>query len=109
MKLAEREPNANAVPSDAAKRCTATRADENHENVAPLPLPLPLPLPHETDQSAESQHEEGTRAVGRQAHQDLSRGLTDTDRRGGDAYQQRTQNDANANTQSPRREVTRKR
>ncbi|WP_341314019.1 hypothetical protein WN982_01025 [Paraburkholderia sp. IMGN_8] len=103
MKLAEREPNANAVPRDAAKRCTGTRADENHEKVAPLPLP------HETDQSAESQHEEGTRAVGRQAHQDLSRGLTDTDRRGGDAYQQRIQNDANANTQSPRREVTRKR
>jgi hypothetical protein len=103
MKLAKREPAANAVPSDAAKRRTATRADHDHGNDAPLPLP------HETDQSAESQHEEGTRAVGRQAHRDLSRGLTDTDRRGGDAYQQHTQNDANANTQLPKNEATCKR
>lgn len=102
MKFAERKPAANAVSSDAPGRRTATRAENVQENDAPLPLP------HETDQSAESQHEEGTREVGRQAHQDLSRGLTDTDRRGGDAYQQRTQNDANANTQSPRHEVTRK-
>ncbi|MFL9959262.1 hypothetical protein PQR65_38410 [Paraburkholderia nemoris] len=103
MKFAERETAANAVPSDAAKRRIATRAESVQENDAPLPLP------HETDQSAESQHEEGTREVGRQAHQDLSRGLTDTDRRGGDAYQQRTQNDANTNTQSPEHEVMCKR
>jgi hypothetical protein len=100
MKLAEQTP-ADTVPVDPASRRTVTRADEDQENVAPLP--------HETDQLAESQHEEGTRAVGRQAHQDFSRGLTDTDRRGGDAYQQRTQNDANTNTQSPEHEVTCKR
>jgi hypothetical protein len=103
MKFAARMP-ANAVPSNAANRRAATiRADDDHEVVAPLPLP------HETDQSAESQHEEGTREVGRQAHQDLARGLTDTDRRGGDAYQQRTQDDANVNTQSREHEATRKR
>src|ERR1700730_9437472 len=100
MKLATQTP-ADTAPVEPASRRTATRADEDQENVAPLP--------HETDQSAESQHEEGTRAVGRQAHQDLSRGLTDTDRRGGDAYQKRTQNDANANTQSPKHKATRKR
>jgi hypothetical protein len=103
MKLTEQKP-ANAVPSNPPSRRTAAiRADGDHEDDAPLPLP------HETDQLAESQHEDGTRAVGRQAHQDLSRGLTDTDRRGGDAYQQRTQNDANANTQSSKHEARRKR
>jgi hypothetical protein len=45
------------------------------------------PLPHESDQEPESQHEEGTRRVGRQAHEDLERGLVDTDRRGGADYQ----------------------
>ena len=103
MKPAEQR-SANAAPSDAVSRCiAATPVDGDHEDVAPLPLP------HETDQSAKSQHEVGTRAVGRQAYQDLSRGLTDTDRRGGDAYQQRTQNDANANTRSSEHEARRKR
>ena len=103
MKLTEQKP-ANAVASNPPSRRTAAiRADDEHEDDAPLPLP------HETDESVESQHEEGTRAVGRQAHQDLSRGLTDTDRRGGDEYQQRTQNDANANTESPKDEARRKR
>lgn len=55
------------------------------------------PLPHETDQSPESQHEDDPRGVGKQAHRDLERGLEDTDRRGGDAYQERTQNDAHTN------------
>lgn len=58
------------------------------------------PLPHEADQSAESQHEDGPRGVGKQAHRDLERGLEDTDRRGGDEYQERTQNDAHANENS---------
>jgi hypothetical protein len=103
MKLTEQKPT-NAVPGNPSSRRTAAfRADDDHEHDASLPLP------HETDQLAESQHEEGTRAVGRQAHQDLSRGLTDTDRRGGDEYQQRTQNDANANTQSPKDEARRTR
>jgi hypothetical protein len=103
MKLTEQKP-ANALPSNPPSwRTPAIRADDDHEDDAPLPLP------HETDQSAKSQHEVGTRAVGRQAYQDLSRGLTDTDRRGGDAYQQRTQNDANANTRSSEHEARRKR
>ncbi|MDR5738280.1 MULTISPECIES: hypothetical protein [unclassified Caballeronia] len=40
------------------------------------------PLPHETDQSAQSQAEEEPRDIGRQAHEDIERGLVDTDRRG---------------------------
>ncbi|WP_255631088.1 hypothetical protein [Caballeronia sp. dw_19] len=41
------------------------------------------PLPHETDQSPASQQEDEPREVGEQAHEDLERGLQDTDRRGG--------------------------
>ncbi|HEY1995921.1 hypothetical protein [Paraburkholderia sp.] len=59
-----------------------------------------VPLPHETDQSPESQHEDDPRGVGKQAHRDLERGLKDTDRRGGDEYQERTQNDAHSNSNS---------
>ncbi|WP_109482779.1 hypothetical protein [Paraburkholderia sp. C35] len=58
------------------------------------------PLPHESDQSADSQQETEPRGVGKQAHRDLERGLEDTDRRGGDEYQERTQNDAQANENS---------
>ena len=58
------------------------------------------PLPHEADQSTDSQQEHEPRGVGKQAHRDLERGLEDTDRRGGDDYQERTQNDAQANENS---------
>lgn len=58
------------------------------------------PLPHEADQDPESQHEDSPRRVGKQAHRDIERGLKDTDRRGGDEYQQKTQNDAHANVNS---------
>jgi hypothetical protein len=64
------------------------------------------PLPHESDQSVESQHEHAPRGIGKQAHRDVERGLEDTDRRGGDDYQQRTQNDSHTNRNSshkPRR------
>jgi hypothetical protein len=54
------------------------------------------PLPHENDQSAGSQHDEEPRRVGKQAHSDVERGLQDTDRRGGGEYQEKTQNDAQA-------------
>ncbi|MFL9864750.1 hypothetical protein PQR67_11280 [Paraburkholderia fungorum] len=60
----------------------------------------PAPLPHETDQNPESQHESSPRRVGKQAHSDIERGLKDTDRRGGDEYQQKTQNDAHADVNS---------
>jgi hypothetical protein len=50
-----------------------------------------VPLPHETDQSPASQQEDEPREVGEQAHEDLERGLQDTDRRGGAEYQERTQ------------------
>jgi hypothetical protein len=58
------------------------------------------PLPHETDQDPESQHEDTPRHVGKQAHRDVERGLKDTDRRGGDEYQQKTQNDAHTDVNS---------
>jgi hypothetical protein len=58
------------------------------------------PLPHETDQDPESQHEDNPRRVGKQAHSDVERGLKDTDRRGADEYQQKTQNDAHADVNS---------
>ena len=61
------------------------------------------PLPHETDQDPESQHEDHPRHVGKQAHQDLERGLEDTDRRGGGDYQERTQNDAHTDVNSDRK------
>jgi len=52
------------------------------------------PLPHESDQSPASQQEDEPREVGEQAHEDLERGLQDTDRRGGAEYQERTQTGA---------------
>ncbi|MFM0229367.1 hypothetical protein [Paraburkholderia sediminicola] len=58
------------------------------------------PLPHETDQNPESQHEDAPRRVGKQAHRDVERGLKDTDRRGGEEYQQKTQNDAQTDINS---------
>ncbi|HXZ07291.1 MAG TPA: hypothetical protein VEI25_04470 [Paraburkholderia sp.] len=58
------------------------------------------PLPHESDQNPTLQHDEALHRVGKQAHRDVERGLKDTDRWGGDEYQQRTQNDAHANENS---------
>ncbi|MFM0011058.1 hypothetical protein [Paraburkholderia sediminicola] len=58
------------------------------------------PLPHETDQNPESQHEDAPRRVGKQAHRDVERGLKHTDRRGGEEYQQKTQNDAHTDINS---------
>jgi hypothetical protein len=58
------------------------------------------PLPHETDQSPGSQEESEPRRVGEQAHEDLERGLEDTDRRGGADYQERTQTDGHVNSNS---------
>ncbi|SAK75396.1 hypothetical protein AWB82_04780 [Caballeronia glebae] len=58
------------------------------------------PLPHEADQNVESQHEHDARDVGKQAHEDIERGLVDTDRRGGGDYQRDTQRDEHANVNS---------
>jgi hypothetical protein len=99
MKLPEQKP-VNALPKDPQGKHAATHGGQDHNDVAPLP--------HEADQSPDSQQEHGTRRVGRQAHQDVSRGLTDTDRRGGDEYQQRTQNEANENTGTPKQKGPRK-
>ena len=61
------------------------------------------PLPHEADESPASQEDREPRKVGEQAHEDLERGLEDTDRRGGADYQERTQTDEHANTNNPRK------
>lgn len=79
--------------SRPADQQASNEADPSGKTEAP-------PLPHETDQSAQSQHEDDPRGVGKQAHRDVERGLEDTDRRGGDDYQERTQNDAHANRNS---------
>ncbi|MBC8748139.1 type VI protein secretion system component VasF [Paraburkholderia sp. WC7.3g] len=63
-----------------------------------------VPLPHETDQHPESQHEDEPRHVGKQAHEDIEHGQQDTDRRGGDEYQQRTQNDSHTDVNSHRQQ-----
>ncbi len=57
-------------------------------------------LPHKTDPAADSDPEHAPRRVGKQAHLDVERGLEDTDRRGGEEYQRRTQRDAQVNSNS---------
>ncbi|MBN3853558.1 MULTISPECIES: hypothetical protein [unclassified Paraburkholderia] len=52
---------------------------------------------HEGGEPVATKHPHEPRSVGVQGHEDLERGLEDTDRWGGDAYQERTQNDAQAN------------
>ncbi|GAB5100104.1 hypothetical protein [Caballeronia sp. TF1N1] len=68
-----------------------TQVDDDSSNAA---------LPHEADQSVDSQDEHEPREVGKQAHDDVKRGLVDTDRRGGGAYQEATQRDDHANENS---------
>jgi hypothetical protein len=55
-----------------------------------------VPLPHEADQSIESQDDHEPRDVGKQAHEDIERGIVDTDRRGADDYQRATQREKHA-------------
>jgi hypothetical protein len=62
-----------------------------------------MSLPHENDQSVGSQDEDGVREVGEQAHEDIERGLQDTDRRGGSEYQERTQTNELVNKNSRRK------
>jgi hypothetical protein len=92
MKAAEQKP-VHALPKNSKGTHAAPQGGDRKDAA---------PLPHEADQDAESQHEHGTRRVGRQAHEDIARGLTDTDRRGGAEYQRQTQDDANASTTAPR-------
>jgi hypothetical protein len=84
-----------AGPTDRGRELESESARQQARDDATDP-----PLPHEMDQRPESQHEEGTREVGEQAHRDVERGLVDTDRRGGDEYQKRTQRDEHANVNS---------
>ena len=95
------------VSTGEGKRQTDEKQDEKQAGPHTRSLQdESAPLPHETDQTAGSQHEDDPRGVGKQAHRDLARGLKDTDRRGGDEYQQDTQNDTHSNANStghPRR------
>jgi hypothetical protein len=67
-------------------------ARPEHEDDAPVKHPR-----HEGGEPVAAKHPHEPRSVGVQGHEDLERGLEDTDRWGGDAYQERTQNDAQAN------------
>lgn len=60
------------APRTPAPRDAGTRAEKE---ATPGPR-----LPHERDQSAEAQAPHEPPEVGRQAHEDLERGLVDTDR-----------------------------
>ena len=71
----------------------AQTPQEDHEDDAPVKHPR-----HEGGEPVAAKHPHEPRSVGVQGHEDLERGLEDTDRWGGDAYQERTQNDANANS-----------
>ena len=88
----------NTTPASAPDRgremAIKDRATQTHDDASNAPLP------HEADQSVESQHEHEPRDVGMQAHEDIERGLVDTDRRGGDDYQRDTQRDEHANVNS---------
>jgi hypothetical protein len=92
MKQANKEPE--SVPERGREMSSKDRGTQIHDDAANAPLP------HEADQNVESQHEHEARDVGRQAHEDIERGLVDTDRRGGDDYQRDTQRDDHVNVNS---------
>lgn len=85
MKQANKEPE--SVPERVREMSSKDRETQLKADAANAPLP------HEADQNVESQYEDGARGVGKQAHEDLERGLVDTDRRGGQDYQRDTQRD----------------
>jgi hypothetical protein len=74
------------------KSSDSRAARPEHEDDAPVKHPR-----HEGGEPVATKHPHEPRSVGVQGHEDLKRGLEDTDRWGGDAYQERTQNDAQAN------------
>ena len=92
MKQAQKEPE--SAPERGREMESKDRETQVHDDASNAPLP------HEADQNVESQHEHGARGVGKQAHEDIERGLVDTDRRGGDDYQRDTQRDEHVNVNS---------
>jgi hypothetical protein len=92
MKQSNKEPE--SAPERGREMSSKNRETQSRDDAANAPLP------HEADQNVESQHEHDPREVGKQAHEDLERGLVDTDRRGGDDYQRNTQHDEHANVNS---------
>ncbi|SAL03840.1 hypothetical protein AWB78_06698 [Caballeronia calidae] len=92
MKQASTAPQ--SAPERGREMASKDRETQAHDDASNAPLP------HEADQNVESQHEEDAREVGKQAHEDIERGLVDTDRRGGDDYQRHTQRDEQVNVNS---------
>jgi hypothetical protein len=89
-------------PSTTAHGRETSRKNEQDSSTghARPPTDDNVPLPHEADQDPAGHHDQEPHRVGKQAHHDVEHGLEDTDRRGGDDYQQRTQNESNANRNS---------
>ncbi len=84
----------------------STTGHESSTGHARQPTDDTAPLPHESDQDPSAHHDEDPRRVGKQAHHDVERRLEDTDRRGGDDYQRRTQNDAQTNANSASKQAS---
>jgi hypothetical protein len=95
MKQSNKEPE--SAPEQGREMSSKHRPTQSHDDASNAPLP------HEADQNVESQHEHDAREVGKQAHEDIERGLVDTDRRGGDDYQRQSQHDEHANVNSGER------
>ncbi|SDD18421.1 hypothetical protein [Paraburkholderia lycopersici] len=55
---------------------------------------------HEGSEPLARRHPQAPRSVGRQGHSDRESGIEDTDRWGGDAYQERTKDDSGASPDS---------
>jgi hypothetical protein len=72
---------------------------ENHETAEHDSTHVKQPQ-HESSEPVTRRHPHEPRSVGRQGHRDLENGMEDTDRWGGDAYQERTKNDAQVNRNS---------
>jgi hypothetical protein len=84
--------------------------ERSMKHATPLPKSTPkadddidAPLPHEADQNVQSQDDHEPREVGKQAHEDIERGLVDTDRRGGGDYQDQTQRNEHVDKNSARK------
>lgn len=100
MKTSPQSSDGDKLAGTQSSKTGEKQADPHAEKKPRSMQDAAAPLPHETDQDPESQHEDEPRHVGKQAHRDVERGLKDTDRRGGDEYQQKTQNDAHTDVNS---------
>ncbi len=83
-------------PTDDGRELERAPSSDKHDDDSP-------PLPHEADQSHQSQEEAEPRDIGEQAHEDLERGLQDTDRRSDANYQQMTRTDQDSPATPPKK------